>query len=50
MFAISVQMINERFDNVDKAIQALKEQQSTTEKKLEEIMASKVFKSKVIIK
>ena len=49
MFATSMRGINERFDSLEKAIQVLAEQAKTNEKKLEELMASKVFKSKVIV-
>ena len=48
MFATSMRGIHERFDRMEKAIQALTEQQKMNEGKLEQIMASKVFKSKVI--
>ena len=47
MFAKSMRGIHERFDSMEKAIQALTEQQKATEKKIEEIMTSKVLKSKV---
>ncbi|XP_074627781.1 uncharacterized protein LOC141885807 [Acropora palmata] len=46
MLATSMRGIHERFDSMEKAIQALVEQQKTNEKKLEELMASKVLKSK----
>jgi len=49
MLATSMRGIHERFDSMEKAIQALVEQQKTNEKKLEELMASKVLKSKVIV-
>ena len=49
MLATSMRGINERFDRMEKAIQVLVEQQKTNEKKLDELMASKVFKSKVIV-
>ena len=49
MFATSMRGINERFDSLEKAIQVVVEQQQKNEKKLEELMASKVFKSKVIV-
>ena len=49
MLATSMRGIHERFDSMEKAIQALVEQQKTNEKKIEELMASKVFKSKVIV-
>lgn len=45
MFAASMRGIHERFDSMEKAIQiALVEQQKIPEKKLEELMASKVLK------
>lgn len=49
MLATSMRGIHERFDRMEKAIQALVEQQKKNEKKLEELMASKVLKSKVIV-
>ena len=49
MFATSMRGIHERFDRMEKAIQALAEQQKTNERKLEQIMTSKVLKSKVLV-
>ena len=42
--------IHERFDSMEKAIQVLVVQQKTKVKKLEQLMACKVFKSIVLIK
>ena len=47
MLATSMRGIHERFGSMKKAIQAPVEQQKSNEKKLEELMASKVLKSKV---
>lgn len=49
MLATSMRGIHERFGSMEKAIQALVEQQKKNEKKLEELMPSKVFKSKAIV-
>lgn len=49
MLATAMKGINEKFDRMEKAIEVLVEQQKTNEKKLDELMASKVFKSKVIV-
>lgn len=49
MLATAMKGINEKFDTMEKAIEVLVEQQKTNEKKLDELMASKVFKSKVIV-
>ena len=48
MLATSMKGINERFHKMETTtIQVLLEQQKTNEKKLDELMTFKVFKSKV---
>ena len=49
MLATSMRGIHETFDSMKKCIEVLVEQQKTNEKGLEEVMASKVLKSKVIV-
>ena len=47
MLATSMRGIHERFDSMEKAIQALLEQQKKNEKKLEELMASVKVKNPI---
>ena len=47
MLATSMRGIHERFDRMEKAIQALLEQQKKNEKKLEELMASVKVKNPI---